>query len=362
MSDPYQQTFAATDGQNNVTYIQFIPNQGNQILYCKEEEMQEDYLEEQEYEEEETVEETIEETYLEEDPATETFEVLESVVLERKKKKDPETSLVTKKLVQKNVKSKLRGFSCYKVKLNSFLLDSGKPKGRKRVIPDQTREIRKQRANTNKCYINAKGQEVKPKEFDETFMCTCPKQCTDPTKLSLKTRRQIFNMFWNIGSYEGRCAFLNSCINEAPKKRCYTKNKETSRRKMTRKYYLKGVEVCKTTFVKTLKISNSRVDVCLQKMETENFNDQRGRKKAHIGFTQERKELVIEHIKETYEPDASLRGMHARYLEANPSEPVSESYYKRMFYENFDLKVRKIVPKKEIKIEPVENAIRISGF
>jgi hypothetical protein len=110
MSDPYQQTFAATDGQNNVTYIQFIPNQG--ILYCKDEgeEMQEDYLEEQEYEEEETIEETIEETYLEEDPAAETFEVLESVVLERKKKKDPEASLVTKKLVQKNVKSELRGY------------------------------------------------------------------------------------------------------------------------------------------------------------------------------------------------------------------------------------------------------------
>lgn len=192
---------------------------------------------------------------------------------------------------------------------------------------------------------------MKPKEFDATFMCTCPKNCTDEIKLTLKTRRQIFNMFWNIGSYEGRCAFLNSCVNETPKKRCYTKNKETSRRKMTRKYFLKGVEVCKTTFTKTLKISNSRVDVCLQKMESENFSDERGKKRSRIGFSEERKEKVIDHIKQSFEPESSLRGMWSSYMEINPDEPVSESYYKRLFYENFDLKVRKIVPKKEIKME-----------
>lgn len=44
--------------------------------------------------------------------------------------------------------------------------------------------------------------------------------------------------------------------------------------------------------------------------------------------------------------------MWTNYMDCYPDEPVSESYYKRMFYENFDLKVRKIVPKKEIKIEP----------
>lgn len=124
------------------------------------------------------------------------------------------------------------------------------------------------RANTNKPYINAKGKEVTPKAFDESFVCNCPKKCTDPKKLSVKIRRQIFNMFWNIGSYEGRCAFLNSCVNEAPKKKQYTKN-ENSRRKNTRRYYLKGVEVCKLTFVKTLQISNSRIDVSLAKMESE---------------------------------------------------------------------------------------------
>lgn len=107
-------------------------------------------------------------------------------------------------------------------------------------------------------------------------------------------------------------------------------------------------------------ISNSRVDVSLQKMETENFNDERGKKRSKIGFTQERKEKVIEHIKDSYGPESSLRGLWNGYMELNPEEPVSESYYKRMFYENFDLKVRKIFPKKEIKTEGSESAVRIT--
>lgn len=178
-------------------------------------------------------------------------------------------------------------------------------------------------------------------------MCTCPKKCTDPKKLPLKTRRQIFNMFWNIGSYEGRCAFLNSCVNELPKKRTYTKNKDASRRKMTRKYFLKGVEVCKTTFTKTLMISNSRIDVSLQKMETENFNDERGKKKAGHGFSDEKKEKVIVHIKENFMPDSSLRGLWGIYTASYPDDPVSESYYKselnkrtvKTFFSNFILRV-----------------------
>lgn len=298
MGEPYQQTFTTSD---NITYIQLV-HPTEQILYCKEDQG-EIYMEEDDEMEENYIEEE------EEELLTETVEILESVVVEpRKPSTSSDSRLITKKLVQ--------------------VCDSGKPKGRKRIIPDQTRAIRKVRANTNKAYVNAKGQEVKPKEFDETFACTCPKYCTDPKKLPLKTRRQIFNIFWNIGSYEGRCAFLNSCVNELPKKRTYTKNKDSSRRKMTRKYFLKGVEVCKTTFTKTLMISNSRIDVSLQKMETENFNDERGKKKAGHGFSDEKREKVVMHIKNNFGPESSLRGLWTIYTASNPNDPVSESYYK----------------------------------
>lgn len=97
---------------------------------------------------------------------------------------------------------------------------------------------------------------------------------------------------------------------------------------MTRKYFLKGVEICKTTFTKTLMISNSRIDVSLAKMESENFNDERGRKRANHGFSDEKREKVIAHIKDNYSPDASLRGLWNIYMTGNGDDPVSESYYK----------------------------------
>lgn len=109
MSDQYQQTFTTTDGQNNVTYIQFIHPNSNNILYCKEE-IQEDYLQDESVQDYEG-EETIEESYIEEDPISETIEVLESIAVGRKKNKknDPETfTTITKKLVQKNVKGEER--------------------------------------------------------------------------------------------------------------------------------------------------------------------------------------------------------------------------------------------------------------
>lgn len=98
---------------------------------------------------------------------------------------------------------------------------------------------------------------------------------------------------------------------------------------MTRKYFLKGVEVCKTAFTKTLMISNSRIDVSLQKMETESFNDERGKKKAGHGFSHEKKERVIVHIKNNFQPESSLRGLWGIYMTEFPDDPVSESYYKR---------------------------------
>ena len=167
MSDEYEEAFAATDDQN-ITYIQYIQhNEGeadqinfqiipNHAIFKPEES-------------------ALCEDMLSEDN---TCEVLESVVNIGKKAtpiKREET--VEKKLVQ--------------------ITDANKAKGRKRVIADQTRAIRKMRANTNKPYVNAKGKEVMPKEFDENFECFCHKKCTE--KLSMKTRRQIFKMFW--GSY-----------------------------------------------------------------------------------------------------------------------------------------------------------------
>lgn len=156
-------------------------------------------------------------------------------------------------------------------------------------------------------------------------------------------------MFWGVGTFEGRCAFIHSCVNEIPKKRCYTKNKDNQKRKHTRKYYLKGVEVCKVTFIKTLMISSSRVDSSLAKTDKEVFIDKRGRNKSTLAFSNEKKQKVVNHIKNSYCPTHTLRGMWALYINTFPDDPVSESFYKRVFYENYKLKFNKVKKKPALK-------------
>ena len=194
-------------------------------------------------------------------------------------------------------------------------------------------------------FCHFKGEEVQPREFDTEFHCTCPKKCTDNKNLPLKTRKQIFTTFWGVGTFEGRCVFINSCVNEIPKLRCYTKNKDNQKRKNTRKYYLKGVEVCKVTFLKTLMISKSRVDISLAKAETETFTDKRGKKKSPHAFSDQKNQLIVDHIKSTYRAESSLKVMWQNYMTTYPEDHVSESSYKRMFYKKFNLKFKRRIKK-----------------
>lgn len=97
MSNQFQQAYTTTDAQNNVTYIQFVNPSQSQIIYCKD-----DGANEQEYCYEDNEEEALDESYIEEDPIEESIEILESVVVEKKKtqSKTGYDHQVTKKLVQ----------------------------------------------------------------------------------------------------------------------------------------------------------------------------------------------------------------------------------------------------------------------
>lgn len=97
MSNQFQQTFTTTDAQNNVTYIQFVNPSQSQIIYCKDGDANEE-----EYCYDENEEEALDESYIVEDPIEESMEILESVVIEKKKNqaKAGYDHQVTKKLVQ----------------------------------------------------------------------------------------------------------------------------------------------------------------------------------------------------------------------------------------------------------------------
>lgn len=92
--------------------------------------------------------------------------------------------------------------------------------------------------------------------------------------MSIDTRKKEFDKFWSSGSYEARCAILQGSVVEAKKKRSYSIN---SKRAFSRKYKLCNTPVCKKAFLITLGISQSRIDVALNKLrEQASISDKRG--------------------------------------------------------------------------------------
>lgn len=243
--------------------------------------------------------------------------------------------------------------------MNAFKPDNstwqGRPKkGRKRKIADQSRVDRKRFANNNKRYVNTKGNVVEEKVFNEGFVCGCTKTCTE--KVGTELRKKLFRQFWSIGSYEGRCALIVGCVTQNIKKRTYTKS-NNSRRNFTRKYTIFGKEVCKPAFLKSLQISESRVDLALYKQEyLDTYADGRGKLSGgRNAMALARRHEVCVHIesfpkyvshycrKETsakyLNSDLTVSKMYELYKETHEN-PVSLSSYNRIFLDNFNLRFK----------------------
>lgn len=231
----------------------------------------------------------------------------------------------------------------------------GRPsRGRKRKIADQNRDIRKKRANTNQDYVSVKGKLVKSKTFiGYNFDCHCPKQCTQ--KISAEDRENEFNKFWSAGSYEARCALLQSYVKESNKKRSYSLQ---SKRLYTRKYYMRDKEICKKTLLNTLNISQARIDNALTKYRNnERVHDKRGEiSGGKNSITDEQlKEMrdFIEHLPRYMShycresrsanylaPNLTLPLLYEKYKTNRPNA-VSFSRFRQCFRTDFNLKFKK---------------------
>ncbi|XP_028166463.1 uncharacterized protein LOC114357160 [Ostrinia furnacalis] len=233
----------------------------------------------------------------------------------------------------------------------------GRPKrGRKRKIADQSRKERKRRANVNVKYINAKGKEVLPKTFDQTFSCGCKKKCTEI--ISVDDRKRIFDQFWSIGSYEGRCAYICANVKETNKSRCYST--EDSKRMVSRKYFFDDNEICKKAFLQTLRICQSRIDVAMKKKNSaSDLKDNRGIASGGNNRTSEENiKKIVDHINSfpKYISHYCRGKTNSRYLNTDLNlfkmydlfklkHSTEENLptlatYKKIFYEKFNLKFK----------------------
>lgn len=236
----------------------------------------------------------------------------------------------------------------------------GRPKrGRKLKVPKQTRSDRKRLLNTNKKHVNSKGKIYIEKVFDEQFECLCGLECTK--FVHKDDRKRLFSQFWSIGTFEGRCALLMTCVTQKLKKRTYTKL-HIKNRMLTRKYSIFGTIVCKKAFLRTLQISDSRVTTALRKqMYCDTYSDCRGKMSGGSNaFPSAKKDEVRAHIasfpkyvshytraqteSKFLRCDLNLSKMYALYRQ-DAEAPVSKSFYKKIFYKDFNLRFKK--PKKD---------------
>ncbi|XP_018021044.1 uncharacterized protein LOC108677334 [Hyalella azteca] len=115
------------------------------------------------------------------------------------------------------------------------------------------RKIRRQRGLP---YTNRKQQEVAPPQF-KFITCKCNNDCHD---LSLEMRRQVFDNFWQLGSWNAQSSFLRSTMTEVEVKD-HRDTPNTRQRSTVVKYSLmNGMRVCKKVLASSLGISPMRLD------------------------------------------------------------------------------------------------------
>ena len=103
----------------------------------------------------------------------------------------------------------------------------------KQNIQRRKKEKAKTKRNLGHCYESNRGKKVNNRMIGPP--CKCQKKCREKM---IEKRIQIFNDFWNLGSYTRQNTYLFECIKAVPKNRSY-KNKiksQASSRKINYQY------------------------------------------------------------------------------------------------------------------------------
>ncbi|GIY94351.1 DUF3824 domain-containing protein [Caerostris extrusa] len=175
--------------------------------------------------------------------------------------------------------------------------------------------------------------------------------------LSAAERKQEFQKFWELGSYEAQAIFLIARVDEQVTKKSAKQKKDKKddsdeaekvdspdgrkcKRQFSRTYILKSKQVCRNMFVKTLGITSKRINTALVKMRSKSLIDHRGLSQGGKNkISDKRYDEVVDHIKkmprykcshlqgkfdsEFLPPELSLSKMYDLYSK-EVDQPVSE--------------------------------------
>lgn len=198
----------------------------------------------------------------------------------------------------------------------------------------------------------------------------CRFKCT--TMVSEENRKQIFNSFWSLGSYESQKDFVCSSVTEK-KTRTYLddNNKVQEKRRMVSRSFTLESEgqkysVCKKFFTATLSIGEAYINHALSNKTGGRFHseEKRGKHKPHNKTCARKLQMVRDHIssfpkvdghyirkdsnRQFLGPELNISRMYDLYKEKciqDSHEPVSKAVYRRTFNEEFNYSFH--VPKKD---------------
>ncbi|CAK1586764.1 unnamed protein product [Parnassius mnemosyne] len=176
----------------------------------------------------------------------------------------------------------------------------------------------KQLKNLGKQYTSRTGKTVPAKAMKPPCSDKCRYLCSN--KFSEEQRREIFNMYWALSSFQRQRDFLNSVVMvflpAVRRIRTTTKN-----RKPNTYYSLvnngQNVRVCKTFLLNTLGIADRTLRTVIEAKTSEGFlgsapMDSRGKHDHHIKTDPEVLDSVRVHIN-------SIARIDSHYLRANTS-------------------------------------------
>lgn len=146
---------------------------------------------------------------------------------------------------------------------------SGRLKKGRKQRHSQLRHVRKYNKYHNFEYTTVKNKIVKPKVFID-YKCKCSNKCAN--LISSEKRKDEFEKYVQLGSYNAQLVYIGSCVKEENKKRSYTMINVPAEKKkpkqFTRTYSIKGVRVCRDMFLKTFQITTQKITISLKKLRS----------------------------------------------------------------------------------------------
>lgn len=230
----------------------------------------------------------------------------------------------------------------------------------------QFRIYRNQRRNTGLEYITNTGKIVKSRT--SKVLLDCKAKCNSKIEDSL--RGQLFNLYWSMGSFNRRTAYLSKLITCSPKissrKRRDTPEKQKPREKTYQYYVPKDGEllrVCKGCFMKIFGENTKFLrNICTNMLSSPAQRcspDKRGCAPPGNKRSQDDIKLLINHINKlpSYESHYCRKETSKKYLpshftlqraydeyKTSVEKPVSRTLYEK-YFKNAGLKVKN--PKKD---------------